>query len=84
MAYRRAVSIADALKSSGVVTVRGWVYRKRELKDKIFLVLRDSTGILQLVFARNTEAFDVAQRLNLESSLVATGLVRGQHDRRYS
>ncbi|MFP3167771.1 MAG: asparagine--tRNA ligase [Thermoproteus sp.] len=78
MAYRRAVSIADALKSSGVVTVRGWVYRKRELKDKIFLVLRDSTGILQLVFARNTEAFDVAQRLNLESSLVATGLVRDE------
>ncbi|CCC81645.1 asparagine--tRNA ligase [Thermoproteus tenax] len=76
MAYKSAISIADALRSSGRATVRGWVYRKRELKDKIFIVLRDSTGIIQLVFSRGTPAFDVAQRLNLESSLVATGILK--------
>lgn len=76
MAYRRAVTIEEALRSSGTATVRGWVYRKRELKDKIFVVLRDSTGIMQLVFSRGTEAFDVAQKLNIESSLVATGVIK--------
>ena len=76
MAYRRAISVAEALRSSGIVTVRGWVYRKRELKDKIFIVLRDSTGIIQLVFSKGTDAFDVAQKLNIESSLVATGAIK--------
>lgn len=76
MAYRRAISVAEALRSSGIVTVRGWVYRKRELKDKIFIVLRDSTGIIQLVFSKGTDAFDIAQKLNIESSLVATGAIK--------
>jgi asparaginyl-tRNA synthetase len=53
--------------------VRGWVYRKRVLKEKIFIVLRDSTGILQLVLPR--EKFRVAEDLNLESSLVVTGVL---------
>ena len=41
------------------------------LKEKIFLVLRDSTGVLQLVLPR--DKFKTAEELNLESSLVVTG-----------
>ncbi|MFB6489762.1 MAG: asparagine--tRNA ligase [Thermoproteus sp. AZ2] len=76
MAYRAATPIAEALKGSGRVTLRGWVYRKRELRDKIFVVLRDSTGIIQLVFSRGTPEFDIAERLNMESALVATGTLK--------
>jgi asparaginyl-tRNA synthetase len=74
--FRKAVPISEAVRrGEGRVTVRGWVYRKRVLKEKIFLVLRDSTGILQLVLPR--DRFKNAEELNLESSLVATGtLVR--------
>lgn len=72
--FKKAVPISEALnKGEGRVTVRGWVYRKRVLKEKIFIVLRDSTGILQLVLPR--EKFKVAEDLNLESSLVVTGVL---------
>jgi asparaginyl-tRNA synthetase len=72
--FKKAVPISEALnKGEGRVTVRGWVYRKRVLKEKIFIVLRDSTGILQLVLPR--EKFKIAEDLNLESSLVVTGVL---------
>jgi len=71
---KKAVSISEAVKKGeGRVTVRGWVYRKRVLKEKIFIVLRDATGILQLVLPR--EKFKTAEELNLESSLVVTGVL---------
>ncbi|MEM5832762.1 MAG: OB-fold nucleic acid binding domain-containing protein, partial [Candidatus Aenigmatarchaeota archaeon] len=38
------------------VSLRGWIYRKRELKDKIFVVLRDKDEIIQCVFSK--ENFD--------------------------
>lgn len=76
MAYRAAVPISEALKGGGRATVRGWVYRKRALRDKIFILLRDSTGVIQLVFSRGPPAFDLAEKLNLESSLVATGTIK--------
>ena len=66
------ISIKEALrKGEGEVVLRGWVYRKRVLKEKIFVVLRDSTGVIQLVFPR--DKFKVAEDLNLESSLVVKG-----------
>jgi asparaginyl-tRNA synthetase len=71
---KKAISISEAVKKGeGRVTVRGWVYRKRVLKEKIFIVLRDATGILQLVLPR--EKFKTAEELNLESSLVVTGIL---------
>jgi len=75
--------IEKALKGEeGVeVIVRGWVYRKRELKDKIFVLLRDSTGVIQLVFPRSNEnAYRIAENLNIESSIVVRGVLRA--DRR--
>jgi asparaginyl-tRNA synthetase (EC 6.1.1.22) len=70
--FKKAVPISEAVRrGEGRVTVRGWVYRKRVLKEKIFLVLRDSTDILQLVLPR--DRFKNAEELNLESSLIATG-----------
>jgi len=72
--FKKAVPISEAVRrGEGRVAVRGWVYRKRVLKEKIFLVLRDSTGILQLVLPR--DKFKTAEELNLESSLVATGIL---------
>ncbi|MEM4632363.1 MAG: asparagine--tRNA ligase, partial [Pyrobaculum sp.] len=66
------ITIKEALrKGEGEVVLRGWVYRKRVLKEKIFVVLRDSTGVIQLVFPR--DKFKVAEDLNLESSIVVKG-----------
>ncbi len=51
------------------VKIRGWVYRKRQLKGKTFLVLRDSTGIVQCVLEGETPA-------SIESSVEVSGVLR--------
>ncbi|MEM1571569.1 MAG: asparagine--tRNA ligase [Pyrobaculum sp.] len=70
--YKAAIPIQEALRrGEGKVTLRGWVHRKRVLKEKIFILLRDSTGVIQLVLPR--DKFKDLEDLNLESALVATG-----------
>ncbi|MFP3297295.1 MAG: asparagine--tRNA ligase [Vulcanisaeta sp.] len=75
----KVVSIKDvfSLSEGTEVTIRGWVYRKRELRDKIFLVIRDGSGIIQTVVDKsNQQVAGVASKLNIESSVVLTGTVR--------
>ncbi|MFP3216069.1 MAG: asparagine--tRNA ligase [Vulcanisaeta sp.] len=73
------MSIRDVfnLSEGSEVTIRGWVYRKRELKDKIFLVIRDGSGIIQTVVDKsNQQVTSIASKLNIESSIVLTGVVK--------
>ncbi|MEM5833961.1 MAG: asparagine--tRNA ligase [Candidatus Aenigmatarchaeota archaeon] len=61
------------------VSLRGWIYRKRELKDKIFVVLRDKDEIIQCVFSK--ENFDEKSwkellELQIEASIEVFGVVR--------
>ncbi len=53
--------------------IKGWVYRIRKMKDKIFVVVRDSYGIIQVVFNDNTPSFKDADKLKTESSIIITG-----------
>jgi len=58
--------------------VRGWVYRHRDLGKRVFVVLRDREGVLQLVASRDytpPEALEAARRASIESSVVAEGVV---------
>ncbi len=67
------VPIAEALRSAGkTVRVRGWAYRVREQKGAVFIVLRDSSGILQCVFKDSEEA----RKVTVESSLEIEGVVK--------
>ncbi len=73
------MSIKDvfSLNDGSEVTIRGWVYRKRELRDKIFLVVRDGSGVIQTVIDKsNQDVSSIASKLNIESSLVLTGVVK--------
>ncbi|MEM1521772.1 MAG: asparagine--tRNA ligase [Thermofilaceae archaeon] len=76
MADRRVVEIADALRAGDgeELTVRGWVYRHRDLGEKVFLVVRDSTGIIQVVFSGKLAP--LAREADVESSVVVSGLVK--------
>ncbi len=61
------------------VIIKGWLYAKTGKGKLQFLQVRDGTGIIQCVVFKkevSPEAFDAAQRLTQESSLVVTGTVR--------
>jgi asparaginyl-tRNA synthetase len=63
-------------KGKGKVSLRGWVYRVRTFNDKVFVVLRDSTGIVQCVIKPEQvgkKVFDESRKLSQESSFTISG-----------
>ncbi|HXP19564.1 MAG TPA: aspartate--tRNA(Asn) ligase [Streptosporangiaceae bacterium] len=57
------------------VTIAGWLHRKRQLKSVTFLVIRDRTGLAQVVLA-GQDAISAAAGLTEETVLQVTGLVK--------
>jgi len=57
-------------------SVRGWIYRKRESKDTIFIVVRDSTGVIQSIIKKKSPAWATAEKATIESSIMLTGTVK--------
>jgi asparaginyl-tRNA synthetase len=73
------ISIQDAIKKgNGKVAVRGWVYRERGSNKMKFIVLRDSTNIIQCVLPR--EKFENQWKdidgLTVESSVEMEGEIK--------
>ncbi|NJE29466.1 asparagine--tRNA ligase [Thermococcus sp. 18S1] len=60
------------------VKLAGWVYRKREVGKKVFIVLRDSSGIIQTIFKKelSEEAYETAKKAGIESSVIIEGTVK--------
>ena len=58
------------------ISIRGWIYRKREGKQNIFLLIRDSTGIIQCPVKKESPAWGDAEKITIESSLTLDGTVR--------
>ena len=60
------------------LSVCGWVQRRRDLGQLIFIDLRDRTGILQLAFNDNTcrDVFESALTLRSEFVINAVGILR--------
>jgi aspartyl-tRNA synthetase len=60
-----------------VITVAGWVHRRRDHGGVIFIDLRDREGLLQIVFDPDqADVFALAERVRNEFVLKVTGLVR--------
>ncbi|MFC1722856.1 asparagine--tRNA ligase [Nanoarchaeota archaeon] len=74
------LSIKEAMeKGEGPVSVRGWVYRERGSKKLKFIVLRDSTNIIQCVLARGDlgdEKFDIVDKVQVEASMEIHGDIK--------
>ena len=74
---KEAIPIAEIGKHEGrEVFVRGWIHRTRESKGIVFIVLRDSSGIVQCVVKEGVPGFKDSQKALMESSVMLSGLVR--------
>src|SRR3989344_4185790 len=75
------IGSALSLEQDGkVVSLRCWIHRKRGQKELIFLILRDSTGQIQAIIKKDSEAWKEAEKITVESSCEITGKVK--QDRR--
>jgi asparaginyl-tRNA synthetase len=76
MALAKIRDILDGSCTDKKVAVRGWVYRKREGKELIFLLVRDSTGVIQCTVKKRSPAWNEAESLTIESSLTLKGTTK--------
>ncbi len=76
MSFVPVQEIFDGKYGDNRVALRGWVYRKRDSKNMIFLVLRDSTGVIQCTVKKESPAWSEAEKLTIESSFMLEGAVR--------
>ena len=58
------------------VAIRGWVYRQREGKETIFLIVRDSTSFIQCTVKKESPAWNEAKKITIESSLTLEGTAK--------
>lgn len=73
------ISIQEAMnKKSGKVAVRGWVYRERGSNKMKFIVLRDSSNIIQCVLKREKfeKQWGDIDKLLVESSVEIQGDIK--------
>jgi aspartyl-tRNA synthetase len=71
------------LRSSQVgedVRLAGWVHRKRDHGQLLFIDLRDHYGITQCVFTPDSPAFGVAESIRLEGVINVSGTVIARTD----
>lgn len=57
------------------VRLSGWVYRKRDFGNLLFIDLRDHYGISQIVVERDSPAFALAESVRSESVIMVDGRV---------
>ncbi|MFA5953012.1 MAG: asparagine--tRNA ligase [Candidatus Pacearchaeota archaeon] len=73
------IPIKSAMKQGkGKVAVRGWIYRERGSNKMKFLVLRDSSDIIQCVLNRENfeKQWDEIDKLKIESSVEIEGTIK--------
>jgi len=58
-----------------VVRLSGWVHRKRDHGQLIFIDLRDHFGLTQVVVDSTNENFKTIENISLESVITITGTV---------
>lgn len=71
-AARTKICKAEPLRGKRV-QVSGWIHRLRQQKGTTFIVLRDGTGLLQVILTGDLAAAYQTQRLTIESTLTIYG-----------
>ena len=60
------------------VTISGWLHRRRDHGNLIFIDIRDHYGITQCVTENNNKFFSILEKIKPESVLKITGKVIGR------
>jgi asparaginyl-tRNA synthetase len=58
--------------------LKGWIYRKRSSGGIIFIIIRDSTGIIQVAVKKedvDSDSWKIAEQSTIESSIIVTGVI---------
>ncbi len=79
MKLQKFISIQEAIKKKkGEVAVRGWVYRERGSNAMKFIVLRDSSNIIQCVLERKNfeKQWNEIDKIKIESSVEIIGEIK--------
>ncbi len=79
MDFRAIADVLDRKLAGKLVSIRGWVYRIRDQKEMVFLVIRDSSDIIQAVVKKESVSKKVwadALKLTMESSCTLSGKIR--------
>lgn len=74
---QRVAGLASLI--GGKAKIRGWLYVKNTVGKLVFLRIRDSTGVVQVVVKKDRvgeQVFEQVKKLRRESSLMVEGLVR--------
>jgi asparaginyl-tRNA synthetase len=78
--YMHFVRISDLSSYAGHdVEIRGWLYNKRSSGRIKFLIVRDGSGVVQVILERKNvgdDIFDLVDSLTQETSLIIGGTVR--------
>ena len=74
--------LISAKELDQIVTLKGWVQKRRDLGGVIFIDLRDREGIVQIVFNPevNKEAWEIADKCRSEYVIEITGVVRKREE----
>ncbi len=73
------ISVQEAIdKGKGKVSVRGWVYRERGSNKFKFLVLRDSSNIIQCILKKESfeDKWDEIDKIRVETSIEIIGDIK--------
>jgi len=73
------ISISEAMKKgSGKVAVHGWIYRERGSNEFKFIILRDSTDIIQCILKKQKfeKQWDEIDKLQIEASVEIHGTIK--------
>jgi len=77
--WTKIEEILDGSKTGKIINLRGWIYRTRSSGNIVFMVIRESSGILQATIKKGNlpdEEFNNAKKALIESSLELKGTVK--------
>jgi asparaginyl-tRNA synthetase len=69
-------TVLDGKHEGKHVTIRGWIYRKRESKQTIFLIVRDASGVIQCTIKTDNPSWAQVKKATIESSITLEGTAK--------